>query len=79
MKRMLAAADRIITSYRRDLEGGRLRPTGRDKWERTVEKQMVEIAMVEMRHLSERESLEELCDLVDETEEFAKKARLIDV
>jgi hypothetical protein len=79
MKRILAAADKVIMSYRRDLEGGRLRPRGGEKWERTVEKQMVEIAVIEMRQLSERKSLEELCDLVDEAEEFAKKSKLVDV
>jgi hypothetical protein len=40
---------------------------------------MVEIAVIEMRQLSERKSLEELCDLVDEAEEFAKRSKLVDV
>lgn len=60
------------------LRQGRFRPRNGELWERTVEKQIVEVAITELRKLSEAESLEEVCEIVYEMEEFAKKARVLD-
>ncbi len=77
-KRVLYKMDENIALYRSELREGRFRPRYGEKWERTVEKQLVEIALLELQHLAEQESLEEMCKLVDVIDEFAEKAKVID-
>lgn len=79
IRRVLNKMDAIITTYKNELREGRFRPRNGDLWERTVEKQLVEVAITELQGLTEQESLEEMCRLVDEIEDFAEKARLVDV
>lgn len=79
IRRVLSKMDAIITTYKNELKEGRFRPRNGELWERTVEKQLVEVAITELQGLSEQESLEEMCRLVDEIEDFAEKARLVDV
>ncbi len=79
IRRVLSKMDAIITTYKNELKEGRFRPRNGDLWERTVEKQLVEVAITELQGLTEQESLVEMCRLVDEIEDFAEKARLVDV
>lgn len=79
IRRVLSKMDKIITLYKRELKQGVFRPRNGEFWERTVEKQIVEVATIELQQLTKEESLEEMCKLVDELEEFAKKARLVDI
>ncbi len=79
IKLALSRMDEIITLYRSELKEGRFRPRNGEFWERTIEKQIIEVATTELQHLTEQESLGEICKLVDDMEEFAKKARLVDV
>lgn len=79
IKQALRRMDEIITLYRSELKEGRFRPRNGEFWERTIEKQIVEVATTELQQLTKEESLDEMCKLVDEMEEFAKKARLVDV
>ncbi|MGH9921125.1 MAG: hypothetical protein ACRD38_00075 [Nitrososphaerales archaeon] len=79
IRRVLSKMDAIITTYKNELKEGRFRPRNGELWERTVEKQLVEVAITELQGLDEQESLEEMCRLVDEIEDFAEKARLVDV
>ena len=79
IRRALSGTDKNIALYRSELKEGRFRPRNGEFWERTIEKQMVEVATTELQQLTEQESLDEMCRLVDEMEEFAKKARLVDV
>ncbi len=74
IRRVLSKMDAIITTYKNELKEGRFRPRNGDLWERTVEKQLVEVAITELQGLTEGESLEEMCRLVDEIEDFAEKA-----
>lgn len=78
MKNLLSKMDHIIYLYKEELKEGRFRPRNGEKWERTVEKQIVEVAIAELHEFDEQKSLEEMCKLVDEMEDFAKKARVID-
>jgi hypothetical protein len=79
IKMALNKMDKTIASYKGELEEGKFRPRNGEYWERTVEKQVVEVATLELRKFTEEESLEEMCRLVDEMEEFVEKARLVDV
>ncbi len=79
IKRALSRMDEIITLYRSELKEGRFRPRNGEFWERTIEKQIVEVATTELQQLTKEESLDEMCKLVDDMEEFAKQARLVDV
>lgn len=78
LRMALDAIDRIIEVYKTELKEGRFKPRHGDRWERTVEKQIVEVAIIELQQLNEERSLEEMCKLIDEMEEFAEKARLVD-
>jgi len=75
----LSKIDEVIASYMEELKEGRFRPRNGELWERTVEKQIVEVAITELQRLSKEESIEEMCKLVDEIEGFAEKARVVDV
>jgi hypothetical protein len=79
IRRILSKMDENIITYRNELKEGRFRPRNGELWERTVEKQLVEVAATELQGLTEQESLEEMCKLVDEIEDFAEKARPVDV
>lgn len=76
---VLNKIDETIALYRNELEKGKFRPRNGEFWERTVEKQLVEVSTIELQRLTEQQSLHEMCNLVDYIEEFAKKARLVDV
>jgi len=79
IRRVLSKMDAIITTYKSELKEGRFRPRNGELWERTVEKQIVEVAITELQGLTEQESLAEMCRLVDEIEDFAEKARPVGV
>jgi hypothetical protein len=79
IRRVLSKMGAIITTYKNELKEGRFRPRNGERWERTIEKQLVEVAVTELQELTEQESLEEMCKLVDEIEDFAEKARPVDV
>jgi len=79
IRRVLNKMDETIALYRNELKKGKFRPRNGEFWERTVEKQIVEVSTTELQQLTEQESLDEMCKLVDDIEEFAKKARLVDV
>jgi hypothetical protein len=79
IRQVLSKMGAIITTYKNELKEGRFRPRNGERWERTIEKQLVEVAVTELQELTEQESLEEMCKLVDEIEDFAEKARPVDV
>jgi hypothetical protein len=79
IRRVLSKMGAIITTYKNELKEGRFRPRNGERWERTIEKQLVEVAATELQELTEQESLAEMCKLVDEIEDFAEKARPVDV
>jgi len=79
MRQALKKIDGIVTLYKTEFRERRFRPRHGEKWERTVEKQIVEVAILELQQLNEEQCLEEMCKLVDEIEEFAEKARVVDV
>ena len=79
VRQTLKKIDGIVTLYKTEFTERRFRPRHGEKWERTVEKQIVEVAILELQQLNEEQCLEEMCKLVDEIEEFAEKARVIDV
>ena len=79
IRQVLSQMGAIITTYKNELKEGRFRPRNGEYWERTIEKQLVEVAATELQELTAQESLEEMCKLVDEIEDFAEKARTVDV
>ncbi len=79
IRQVLSQMDAIITTYKNELKEGRFRPRNGARWERTIEKQLMEVAVTELQELTAQESLEEMCKLVDEIEDFAEKARPVDV
>jgi len=79
IRQVLSQMGAAITTYKKELKEGRFRPRNGELWERTVEKQIVEVAITELQRLSKEESIEEMCKLVDEIEGFAEKARVVDV
>lgn len=78
LKRVLRKMGRTISLYKKELKNGTFKPRNGTMWERTIEKQMVEVAITELQDLTEEESLEEMCKLIDNMEEFVKKARVVD-
>lgn len=78
LKRVLRKMGRTISLYKKELKNGTFKPRNGTMWERTIEKQMVEVAITELQDLTEEESLEEMCKLIDDMEEFVKKARVVD-
>lgn len=78
LKRVLRKMGRAISLYKKELKNGTFKPRNGTMWERTIEKQMVEVAITELQDLTEEESLEEMCKLIDDMEEFVKKARVVD-
>jgi hypothetical protein len=78
LERVLRKMGRTISLYKKELKNGTFKPRNGTMWERTIEKQMVEVAITELQDLTEEESLEEMCKLIDNMEEFVKKARVVD-
>lgn len=78
LERVLRKMGRTISLYKKELKNGTFKPRNGTMWERTIEKQMVEVAITELQDLTEEESLEEMCKLIDDMEEFVKKARVVD-
>ncbi len=79
IRRVFSQMGAIITTYKNELKEGRFRPRNGEHWERTIEKQLMEVAATELQELTAQESLEEMCKLIDEIEDFAEKARPVDV